>query len=285
MACGVARDNPPPIPAPPSMIECFKRSAEARAAYLRTYGVSGSAASSSAAPPSTAPTQVTTSDVNEVALVQSGRLFEIPVQINGAITLNFIVDSGASDVQIPFDVFSTLVRANTIEKADLTGEQTYVLADGSKQKYPKFMIRELKIGNHTLRNVAGSVGSSTGDLLLGQSFLSNFDAWTLDNKRHVLKLVGRTTDTTNEASSSTSSSAQPGPMASLSAPTVPRNERTSAQTTVICGKPVEYAIEQAGSSTGFLGVWTGNWNNAGRLCGALIVQRIDSKGGGCPEPC
>jgi hypothetical protein len=49
-------------------------------------------------------------------------------------------------------------------------------------------------------------------------------------------------------------------------------------TSVICGKPVEYAIEQAGSSTGFLGVWTGIWNNAGRLCGGLIVQRIDPKG-------
>ena len=116
-ACGAPPDNPPPIPTPPSLIECFKRSAETRAAYLRTYGVSGSAASSSAAPPSTAPTQVTTSDVNEVALVQSGRLFEIPVQINGAITLNFIVDSGASDVQIPFDVFSIsrrLTRSTTV---------------------------------------------------------------------------------------------------------------------------------------------------------------------------
>jgi predicted aspartyl protease len=229
-ACGVLPDNPPRTPVSPSTIECFKRSAEARANYLRTYGVSGNATSNFAAPPSTAPTQVRTSDIDEVALVQSGRLLEIPVQINGAITLNFIIDSGASDVQIPFDVFSTLARANTIEKADLIGEQTYVLADGSKQKYPKFLIRELKIGNHILRNVAGSVGSSTGALLLGQSFLSNFDAWTLDNKRHVLKLVGKTIDTTNEVSSSTSNSTQPGPMASLSAPTVPRNVRTSAQT-------------------------------------------------------
>src|SRR5207248_1991006 len=110
--------------------------------------------------------------------VQAGRLLEIPVRINRAITLNFIIDSGASDVQIPFDVFSTLVRANTIEKDDIIGEQTYILAGGSKQKAPKFLIRELKIGNHVLQNVSGSVGSATGSLLLGQSFLSHFDSWT-----------------------------------------------------------------------------------------------------------
>jgi hypothetical protein len=176
------------------------------------------------------------------------------------------------------DVFSTLVRASTIAESDIIGEQTYVLADGSEQKAPKFLIRKLKIGNHTLRNVPGSVGSPTGALLLGQSFLSHFDSWTVDNKRHILKLVGKAAETSNEAASSASSSAQSGPMASLSAPTVPRREQTSAQTAMVCGKPIEFAIEHAGSSTGFLGIWTGNWNNAGRLCGALIVQSIDPKG-------
>jgi predicted aspartyl protease/uncharacterized protein YecT (DUF1311 family) len=276
-ACGVPPDNPSPIPIPPSVIECFKRSAEERASYLRSYGMSGSVASTAAAQPSSAPSESKTSDIDEVALVQAGQLFEIPVRINGAIILNFIIDSGASDVQIPFDVFSTLVRANTIEKSDLIGEQTYVLADGSKQKYPKFLIRELKIGNQILRNVPGSVGSSTGSLLLGQSFLSHFDEWTLDNKRHVLKLIGTTTET-NEVASSASSRVQPGPIASLSAPTFPRNEQPSAQSAVLCGKPIEYAIEQSGGSTGFVGVWAGNWNNAARLCGALIVQGIDAKG-------
>lgn len=131
-ACGVPPDTPPPIPAPPSLIECFKRAAEARVVYLRGYGVPGSVASNSATMPRTTPIEVTASDIDEVALVQAGGLFEIPVQINRAITLNFIIDSGASDVQIPFDVFSTLVRASTIGETDIVGQQTYVLADGSK---------------------------------------------------------------------------------------------------------------------------------------------------------
>ena len=47
---------------------------------------------------------------------------------------------------------------------------------------------------------------------------------------------------------------------------------------LVCGRPVEYTIDQTGSNTGFLGVWTGNWNNPGRLCGALIVENIAANG-------
>jgi uncharacterized protein YecT (DUF1311 family) len=123
-ACGVPADAPPPGPIPQSVIDCFKRSAEARATYLRTYGPSVSATSNSA--PTLRATPIDVSNVQEVALVQAGKLFEIPVQINKAITLNFIIDSGASDVQIPVDVFSTLIRARTIGDADIVGEQTYI---------------------------------------------------------------------------------------------------------------------------------------------------------------
>ena len=183
--------NPPPSPVPPSVIECFKHSAQARTDYLRAYGLSGSTPSIPAAQPSSTPMRANATDVDEVALVQAGSLLEIPTRINGAITLNFIIDSGASDVQIPLDVFSTLVRANTIQDGDIIGEQTYTLADGSEKKASKFLIRELKIGHYILHNVPGSVGSPTGSLLLGQSFLSHFDSWTLDNKQHLLKLVGK----------------------------------------------------------------------------------------------
>jgi predicted aspartyl protease len=68
----------------------------------------------------------------EVSLKKEGGTFVVPVQINGAITLDFTVDSGAADVSLPLDVFSTLTRTGTIKDADVVGEQTYVLADGSK---------------------------------------------------------------------------------------------------------------------------------------------------------
>lgn len=114
--------------------------------------------------------------------------YVVPVLINNAITLDFMVDSGASDVTIPEDVVSTLIRTGTIRDTDFIGEKTYVLADGSRVKSKTFRIRSLKVGDRVLENVTGSVASTKGSLLLGQSFLGRFNSWSIDNSRHVLLL-------------------------------------------------------------------------------------------------
>ena len=57
----------------------------------------------------------------EVPLKSVGGTFVVPVFINGAITLNFVVDSGAADVSVPADVVGTLTRAGTIAKTDFIG--------------------------------------------------------------------------------------------------------------------------------------------------------------------
>jgi predicted aspartyl protease len=127
----------------------------------------------------------------EVRLERDGGTYRVPVIINGAITLKFILDSGASDVLIPADVFLTLLRTGTVSESDFLGSQTYSLADGSKLKGARFIIRELKVGGYVATNVVASVGPVSGDLLLGLSFLSKFGAVTLDNERHVLILSNR----------------------------------------------------------------------------------------------
>jgi len=121
-------------------------------------------------------------------LKKVGGTFVVPVQINGAITLDFTVDSGAADVSVPADVFSTLTRTGTIRETDIIGEQTYVLADGSEAKSIAFTIRSLKVGDRVVENVRGSVAPSRGSLLLGQSFLERFKSWSIDNTKHVLLL-------------------------------------------------------------------------------------------------
>ena len=119
---------------------------------------------------------------------KEGGVYVVPVLINNAITLDFMVDSGASDVTIPEDVVSTLIRTGTIRDADFIGEKTYVLADGSKVKSKTFRIRSLKVGGRVLENVTVSVASTKGSLLLGQSFLGRFKSWSIDNSSHVLLL-------------------------------------------------------------------------------------------------
>ena len=121
-------------------------------------------------------------------MTEEGGTYFVLVRINGAITLEFTVDSGAADVAIPEDVVITLMRAKTIREDDFIGEQVYVLADGSKVRSLKFRIRSLQIGDRVLENVTGSVASAKGSLLLGQSFLGRFKSWSIDNSRHMLVL-------------------------------------------------------------------------------------------------
>jgi len=125
----------------------------------------------------------------EIQLEKEGGVYTLPVRINGVITLNFILDTGASEVSIPADVFLTLLRAGTIKQSDVLPEVTSKLADGSETKNQRFVIRELELGGIKIFNVPGIVSHPAGDLLLGQSLLERLDSWSLDNKRHVL-IVG-----------------------------------------------------------------------------------------------
>jgi hypothetical protein len=45
-----------------------------------------------------------------------------------------------------------------------------------------------RVGARVLENVVGSVAPVQGGLLLGQSFLSRFKSWSIDNQRQVLIL-------------------------------------------------------------------------------------------------
>jgi clan AA aspartic protease (TIGR02281 family) len=123
-------------------------------------------------------------------MVGDGGTFAVPVTINNQLTLKFVIDSGASDVSIPRDVVSTLVRTGTIADTDFLGSQTYKLADGSTVPSQRFLIRSLKVGNRTLENVTANIEPIAGQLLLGQSFLRRFKSWSIDNGRSALILNG-----------------------------------------------------------------------------------------------
>jgi clan AA aspartic protease (TIGR02281 family) len=125
-----------------------------------------------------------------VSLQQEGGVFTVAGTINGQITLDFIVDSGASDVSIPKDVVSTLVRTRTITDSDFLGSETYRLADGSTVPSQRLVIRSLKVGTKVLENVAAHIAPDAGQLLLGQSFLRRFRSWSFDNDRSALILNG-----------------------------------------------------------------------------------------------
>jgi clan AA aspartic protease (TIGR02281 family) len=120
--------------------------------------------------------------------VQDGGTFSVPVLVNGTMRLNFLIDSGASDVVIPADVFKTLFRSGTIDETDILGKQRYSMADGREGETIAFRLRSVRVGSVTLSNVTASVTPAAGSPLLGQSFLSRLRSWSLDNRRSVLIL-------------------------------------------------------------------------------------------------
>jgi len=126
----------------------------------------------------------------EIPLEKRRGVYELPVRINGIFTLKFILDTGASEVNIPADVALTLLRTGTIAERDFLPGKLYELADGSTLKSSRFNIRELEVGGIKISQVPASVGSAKGSLLLGQSFLGRLGSWSLDNRRHVLIIGG-----------------------------------------------------------------------------------------------
>jgi hypothetical protein len=110
------------------------------------------------------------------------------LRINDAVTIPFVLDSGAGDISVPEDVFKTLMRTRTVTESDLLTPGTYVLADGSEHLQQRFVLHELRVGHHVVNNVTASVAPDKADPLLGQSFLKKLPAWTVDNERHVLFL-------------------------------------------------------------------------------------------------
>ncbi|MGO9018734.1 MAG: TIGR02281 family clan AA aspartic protease [Syntrophobacteraceae bacterium] len=125
----------------------------------------------------------------EIPLEKDGGIYSLQVQINSAIRLKFIVDTGASEVTIPADVALTLIRANTIHETDFLPGKTYTLADGSKLKSMRFVIRELDIGGIKLHDVPAVIVPTKGDLLLGYSALEKLGTYTMDQER-LLLIIG-----------------------------------------------------------------------------------------------
>jgi predicted aspartyl protease len=80
------------------------------------------------------------------------------------------------------------MRTKTVTQEDFLGKQTYVLADGSKVPSQQFRIRSLKVGNKTIENVVASIAPASATILLGQSFLTKFKTWSVDNEQHTLIL-------------------------------------------------------------------------------------------------
>jgi clan AA aspartic protease (TIGR02281 family) len=184
-----------------SLLESFDQSLEergypayfeAKAAQLRAKigGAPSLEAAASQTGAANLPGAPAAEGTSNIALKPENGTLYVPVLIDDAVTLKFVVDSGASDVTIPADVAQTLQRMGKIRPGDFRGARQYVMANGSKAWAQVVIIHSMKIGDREVRDVTGSITNREGALLLGQSFLKRFKSWSIDNNRRVLVLKG-----------------------------------------------------------------------------------------------
>lgn len=119
-----------------------------------------------------------------VPLGGKGGVNTIPVEINGA-KMDFIFDTGASDITISVIEAAFLIKQGSISEEDVLGEQSYQTADGSINVGLKILLRSVKIGPSELKNVEASIiNNNSAPLLLGQSALQRFGSFSIDNANH-----------------------------------------------------------------------------------------------------
>ena len=110
----------------------------------------------------------------------AGGTFSLSVRINDKVEIPFGLDTGAGDVSLPEDVFSTLKRSGTVSDSDFIGIMKYTLADGSTTTGRQYRIHKMSVGDHVVTDVVAGVGPIAAIPLLGQSFLSKLPAWSID---------------------------------------------------------------------------------------------------------
>ncbi|MDR1898094.1 MAG: retroviral-like aspartic protease family protein [Prevotellaceae bacterium] len=125
---------------------------------------------------------------NIVKMKKQGGVYLVPIEVNG-ISMDFIFDTGASDVCISLVEAQFLIKQGKLTEKDVIGTQSYQIADGSISEGTIIILRTVKIGNKTLHDVKASIIETIeAPLLLGQSALSKFGKISIDYKKLELKL-------------------------------------------------------------------------------------------------
>jgi hypothetical protein len=127
-------------------------------------------------------------EASEILLGMSGGVYTVPVQVNRSITMQFLVDPGASVVVIPLSVLRNLIRNGSVTEGDVVGVAAATIADSSSYLMAKVRLRELRIGDSIVRDVIAAVSPGLTLPLLGQSFFRRFATVTIDNQRQALIL-------------------------------------------------------------------------------------------------
>ena len=111
--------------------------------------------------------------LGKVQIEKRGSSYYVPVRINDTITIPFLLDAGAGDLAIPEDVAQTLIRAGALKSGDFIGKRLYQIANGSEEVSPLVRMREVRVGDHVVRNVTAGITRPTASRSSARAFYRN----------------------------------------------------------------------------------------------------------------
>jgi len=124
---------------------------------------------------------------SEVPLVDYlGMAYKVKLNISG-VESYFLLDTGASNIVIDRKIERELLLNGSIKREDYLDESSYIMANNETVVAQNINLREIKIGNYTVKNVKAAVIDGIS-LLCGQSFLDSFSKWEINKFKKVLTL-------------------------------------------------------------------------------------------------
>lgn len=118
-----------------------------------------------------------------VKMEKRNGVYQIPVTINGS-EMYFIFDTGAGMISISTVEATFLYKQGKLSDDDVVGKADFLDANGNISQDVIIRLKEVTIGNRTIRNVDASVvGNAKAPLLFGQSALEKFGKISIDYSR------------------------------------------------------------------------------------------------------
>lgn len=113
-------------------------------------------------------------------------IYQIPCKVNG-IPMNFVFDTGASDVTISVTEAKFLLKQGLLEKVDFIENVNYKMANGEIIEGTKINLKTVEIGGVLLKNISASViYKQNAPLLLGQSALSKLGQYSINGNQLII---------------------------------------------------------------------------------------------------
>jgi clan AA aspartic protease (TIGR02281 family) len=130
--------------------------------------------------------KVTKNESVKIIMKRENGIFLIPCKVNG-LPLEFIFDTGASNVSISQTEVIFMLKNNYLKIEDL-GETTYAqIADGSIIEGQKILLKEIDISGIKLKNIEASYSKTQiAPLLLGQSAIKKLGPIQIDDNELII---------------------------------------------------------------------------------------------------